>query len=136
MFRLLSKAARWLLAAMDRSSIPSAYRARTCAGRAWRVAFPMAAKTDIRLFLHCLVRGMWISPTAYLMFRPDDRALEIYTSIYGGRVPWGDAMECERFVMFLSEAFGVDENSVAAVFDRDATLGDLFHHVAVQQLTP
>ncbi len=133
MFGLLIRAARWLLAGLDRSSIPCAYRDRPCAGRAWRAAFPMAAKADIRLFLHCFVRGMWISPTAYLMFRPDDRALEIYTSIYGGGVLCGDALECERFVMFLCEAFDADECSVGAVFNRDAPLGDLFHHVAGQR---
>ena len=127
---LLARLFRWLLARADEWSVPAPYRARTCSGRAWRTAFPNAPKTDIRLFLHCLVHGMWMAPAAALNFRPDDRVHAICTSIYGGRVPFGDAMECERVALFLSEEFSVELDALAARWDERTTLADLFRFVA------
>jgi len=115
------------------SSPPAPYRQRQCAGRAWRRRFPDAPADQIRTFLACLVDGMAFAQTSRLKFRPEDPVLDIYKAIYGGRVPFGDAMECESFACNLSDAFSVDLDVVQQCWRADVTLGELFEGVVLRR---
>lgn len=112
--------------------LPQPYRNRACLGRLWRVGFPSASNAEIRLFLQCLVDGMGFSSKATLQFQPQDQVLHIYRSIYGGKTPRVDGLECESFLAFLSHAFGWNENRLLAQWHEDITLGELFRFVSMQ----
>lgn len=131
---MLSWLKRSLLALAERLTAPPApYRDRECAGRAWRRRFPEAPADQIRTFLACLVDGMAFSQASRLKFRPEDPVHDIYTAIYGGRVPFGDAMECESFAFNLSAAFSVDMALVQQCWRGDVTLGELFEGVVLRR---
>ena len=102
------------------------YRARRCAGRLWRRQFPSASKADIRLFLDCLVDGMGFPSKLRLQFQPDDEVVAIYRSLYGGRTPLADAMECESFAELLASEFGIPLDQVLSRWHEKVTLADLF----------
>lgn len=105
---------------------PSPYRGRECTGRAWKKAFPDEPKEKIRLFLECLVHGMALSSKTKLKFHPKDQVIDIYRSLYGGRTPMGDNLECETFVENLSVEFGIKEEAILRCWREDITLGELF----------
>ena len=109
---------------------PIPYRGRACTGRAWKRAFPEAAKDRIRAFLLCFTDGMAFSATTRLKFHPNDQVLDIYRAIYGGRTPIGDQMECETFLDNLSHEFDHRMDTLLAVWHREVTLGELFAFVA------
>jgi propanediol dehydratase small subunit len=121
---------RWLRRRWALLFVPLPYLDRGCTGRAWRRAFPSAPKERIRAFLACLVDGMRMPPSAALRFRPDDRVHTIYTALYGGSVPLGDALECERFAWNLEDEFDADLDRLASVWTARTTLGELFAHVS------
>lgn len=112
---------------------PSPYHGRTCTGRAWRRAFPDAPKETIRQYLECFVDGMAFSSTTKLKFHPNDQVLDVYRAIYGGRTPFGDAMECETFLENLESGFGKSIDELLAVWHSEVTLGELFAFVTSQQ---
>jgi hypothetical protein len=129
---------RWVKRVLDAlaerlTAPPAPYRDRECTGRAWRRRFPDAPADQIRAFLDCLVDGMAFSRTARLKFRPEGPVMDIYKAIYGGRVPFGDAMECESFACNLSDAFAADIDFVQRTWRDDVTLGDLFEGVVLRR---
>lgn len=111
---------------------PKPYRARICQGQHWRDTFPTQDKKDIRLFLECLTMGMGLSPKLALKFRPNDKVLDIYKSLYGGKVPIADNMECEEFLDALSDCFDVNIEQIHAIWNEDITLGDLYRQMSIQ----
>ena len=112
---------------------PKPYRDRGCMGKEWRSVYPNSSKEEIRLFLECLVDGMAFGDPERLKFQPSDEVLDIYKSIYGGRVPFGDSMECETFLLNLQRKFEVPEDQLSEVWHVTVTLGELFSFVATQQ---
>jgi hypothetical protein len=104
----------------------ASYRARKCAGALWRRRFPSASKADIRLFLDCLVEGMGFPAKLRLQFQPDDEVIQIYRSLYGGRTPMADAMECESFAELLASEFKVPLEQVLSRWHEKVTLAELF----------
>ena len=103
------------------------YHLRSCNGRRWRAEFPSAEKDDIRAFLRCLADAMDFPEREKLKFSPDDRLLDIYRSIYGGKTPFSDDMECERFLLGISQRFKIaPENFSELLKDERITLGKLF----------
>jgi propanediol dehydratase small subunit len=102
------------------------YRSRRCAGLLWRRRFPSASKTDIRLFLDCLVDGMGLPRKLRLQFQPDDEVVEIYRSLYGGRTPLADALECETFAQLLASEYNVSLGHIVSGWHEKVKLGELF----------
>jgi len=105
---------------------PCPYRGRSCTGRAWKKAFPEEPKNRIRIFLECLVEGMALSANTKLKFHPNDQILDIYRSLYGGRTPLGDNLECETFIENLSQKFDVSIEEILNCWREDITLRELF----------
>ena len=103
------------------------YHLRSCEGRRWKAEFPTAEKNDIRAFLRCLVEAMDFPEKEKLKFSPNDKLLDIYRSIYGGKTPFSDDMECERFLLGLSQSFKIEPEKLAeSIKDEQITLGRLF----------
>ncbi len=105
---------------------PWSYRGRKYTGKDWRREFPDEPKEKIRSFLECLVDGMAISSKARLKFRPEDKVIDIYRSLYRGKTPAGDNLECETFVMNLAAEFNVEEKIILDCWEEETTLGDLY----------
>jgi propanediol dehydratase small subunit len=106
------------------------YRGRPCTGRLWRRQFRDASKDQVRLFLDCLIGGMGFPSSFRLKFEPSDKALVVYRSLYGGKTPLSDSLECESFLMNLSQAFGVEAEALHRRWHESVTLGDLFSYVS------
>ena len=105
------------------------YRDRGCAGAEWRRSFPSASEGDIRAYLECFVDGMAISPRDALKFSPNDRVLDVYRALYGGRTPLlGDHMECETFLEEVGHRFNTSIDDLLNVWHLEVTLGELFAH--------
>jgi hypothetical protein len=109
---------------------PRTYRNRKCQGKTWKVSFPDKDSDEIRLFLSCLVNGMALSEKTKMKFNPDDKAIEIYKSLYGGKVPLADNLECETFVESLAEEFGQPVDKILEHWSEDVTLGELFAKIS------
>lgn len=116
----------WLGSAFFVDSLPQRYRERKCAGRLWRRQFPLSSKRQIRSFLDCFCDAMSFHPKDRLKFRPSDSVFEVYRAIYGGRVPFGDDMECERFSENLAKTFSRPVEDIDALLADQVTLGELF----------
>lgn len=115
--------------ALDWRYGPLPYRNRKCTGRKWRTSFPNLSKEEIRLFLDCLVGGMGFSQLTRLKFEPSDRVSDIYRSVYGGRTPLGDAMECETFAENLARSFEIPLDTIYGLWHSEVTLGELAQSV-------
>jgi propanediol dehydratase small subunit len=102
------------------------YRVRKCAGALWRRRFPSASKAEIRLFLDCFVEGMGFPRKLRLQFRPDDEVIGIYRSLYGGKTPVADSMECESFAELLASEFKVPLPQILKGWHEKVTLEELF----------
>lgn len=63
-------------------SLPRPYRFRGCEGRGWRRTFPTASKDEIRSFLLLFVSAFAFADKDKLKFRPDDKILDVYRSLY------------------------------------------------------
>ena len=61
--------------------------------------------------------------TERLKFNPRDEILEVYHSIYVGKTPFADTMECEEFLMSIEDEFGVSVSSMLSVWHEKITLG-------------
>ena len=109
---------------------PSPYDDRACMGASWKKAFPNAESDRIRSFLACLVEGMEL-PQAKLSFHPNDKAIDIYRSLYGGRTPLSDECECEDFLKNIEDEFGVSAESIVdnVWTDEHVTLRVIFAFV-------
>ena len=108
---------------------PKRYRSRPCMGKAWKNAYPNSENDNIRMFLECLVNGMAFSSKVRLKFEPSDKLMDIYRSIYNGKIPSGDAMECETFLENLASSYSVNLASLYEFSDEETTLGSLYEFV-------
>ena len=108
----------------------SPYRGRKCNGKAWKNAFPEASNDSIREFLECFVDGMNFSSKIRLKFHPDDQVIDVYRSLYFGRTPAGDQMECETFLENLSSSFNIEIDELLNSWHEQVTLGELFKKVS------
>ncbi len=108
---------------------PIPYNGRKCMGRAWKEQFPNSDKSEIREYLECFVDGMALSSKTKLKFHPNDHVLDVYKSIYGGRIRTADSMECETFLENLSVSFSKDLSYIINVWKEEITLGELYRAV-------
>ncbi len=103
-------------------SLPRPYRFRSCEGRGWRRTFPMASKDEIRAFLLLFVSAFAFADKDKLKFRPDDKILDIYRSLYPSR--WlPDALEFNTLANDLQKQYALE---LASLWSDDLTLGELF----------
>jgi hypothetical protein len=103
-------------------SLPRPYRFRSCEGRGWRRTFPTASKDEIRTFLLLFVSAFAFADKDKLKFRPDDKILDIYRSLYPSR--WlPDALEFETLANDLQKSYLL---KLESVWSDDFTLGELF----------
>jgi hypothetical protein len=106
-------------------SLPRPYRLRSCEGRGWRRTFPTASKDEIRSFLSLFVSAFAFADKDKLKFRPNDKILEVYRSLYPSR--WlPDALEFETLAKDLQKKY---ELKLESVWSDDLTLGELFTHI-------
>lgn len=98
------------------------YWARSCAGRAWREAFPDASKHAIREFLYFVVDEFGFQRGQALKLAPNDTLLGLYRACYPDRSA-PDAMEVEFLHRTLSARYGAAR--FATVTD-DVSFGELF----------
>jgi len=108
----------------------SPYRGRRCNGKSWRKTFPNASKESIREFLDFFVDGMGFSSKIKLKFHPNDMVIDVYRSLYSGRTPAGDQMECETFLENLSCSFDIEMQELLDKWYEQITLGELYETVA------
>lgn len=104
----------------------SPYRGRGCNGKAWKLAFPNAENESIRNFLECFVDGMGFSSKTKLKFHPNDQVIDVYRSLYLGKTPVGDNMECETFLENLSISFEIEMPKLTDQWYEQITLGELY----------
>ncbi len=116
--------------------LPSPYKTRDCTGSDWKKRFPGISNHDIRLFLTCLVDGMLFKESEKLKFKPEDKVIDIYRSIYGGKTPFSDGMECEIFVDDVAQQFKVDQDSLYSFCQEGTTLGEIFEFVITNGKLP
>ena len=108
----------------------SPYRGRGCNGKAWKIAFPKAKNDSIRKYLDCFVDGMGFSSKVKLKFHPNDQVIDVYRSLYSGKTPAGDNMECETFLENLSISFGIEMPKLIDQWYEQITLGELYETVS------
>jgi hypothetical protein len=106
------------------------YWDRACMGREWRRRFPDAPKESIRRFLQIFVDGFAFKDKDRLKFRPDDKLMDVYGSLYPSN-GWPDDLEVETFALFLKDEYQYD---LAQVQDPEVTLGSLFE--MIQKVKP
>ncbi len=107
------------------------YWARGCAGRAWRAAFPNAAKADIREFLYLVVDAFGFARTRALQLQPTDSVQGFYRACYPDQSA-PDAMELETLERSLVTHFGPEK---FASLPEGVTFGALFARVVPEQST-
>jgi len=114
-----------------------AYWSRNCAGRAWKHEFPDATKTEIRQFLHLFADAFLFDKGKALVFRPDDKVMDIYRASYSRDLAFlaGDACECE---CFASDFRNIYKKDPLPIWSLDLTLGQLFAlaHTPNQSFNP
>lgn len=111
-----------LISAKYGPGLPRPYRFRSCEGRAWRRTFPTASKDEIRSFLSLFVSAFAFADQDKIKFRPDDKILEVYRSLYPSR--WlPDVLEFETLANDLQKRYAL---KLEAVWSDDLTLGELF----------
>ena len=114
-----------LVSAKYWTSLPRPYRFRNCEGRGWRRTFPTASKDEIRSFLLMFVSAFAFADKDKLKFRPDDKILDVYRSLYPSR--WlPDALEFETLAYDLKKQYALD---LETIWSDDLTLGELFTHI-------
>ena len=113
----------FMLADMNTRRIMSRFIERGCAGFRWRRRFPDASKTEIRDFLDIFIESFDFKQRWRLCFRPEDRVLDIYRTLYPPGRSLADGMELESFVQDLQKRYRVD---ILGSWREDITLGDLF----------
>ncbi len=100
------------------------YWSRPCAGVQWRRAFPDAPKAEIRAFLQAFVDDFGLRPKERLKFRPSDRPVDVYRTIYTG-MEFDDGLEWESFLRTMEKEYGVRIPEDPKWPER-ITLGELF----------
>lgn len=106
----------------NQPDLPRPYRFRSCEGQGWRRAFPTASKDEIRSFLLLFVSAFAFADKDKLKFRPDDKILHVYRSIYPSQ--WmPDALELETLANELQKRYAL---KLESIWNDDLTLGELF----------
>lgn len=114
-----------LISAKYGPSLPRSYRSRSCEGQGWRRAFPTASKNEIRSFLLLFVSAFAFADIDKLKFRPDDKILDIYRSLYPNQ--WlSDALELETLASDLQKRYALELESI---WSDELTLGELFTRI-------
>lgn len=98
------------------------YWQRSCTRTQWYNCFPDVSKEAIHEFLQIFVDGFAFSSKKCFKFSPDDKVMDIYSSLYPVK-GWPDALEIETFAINLEEKYGLE---LAKIEDYDITLGRLF----------
>jgi len=98
------------------------YWTRSCTGTEWRRRFPNASKDLIRDFLESFVDGFAFSSKKRLKFSPDDKIMDVYSSLYPAE-GWPDALELETFSIHLEQDYHLN---LTNILTDDLTLGQLF----------
>ena len=77
-----------------------------------------------RTFLECFVDGFAFDSKKRLKFEPDDKVMDIYSTIYPPKqfLPV-DALELETFAMNIEGEYKIKFNDV---WQEDVTLGEIF----------
>ena len=96
---------------------------RACGGGQWRGHFPDASKSEIRGFLRLFGRAFGFRNSRLLCFRPDDRVMDVYRTIYPPQWTLSDSMELESFAKSVCVRYGVD---LFRLWRDDITLGEVF----------
>ena len=108
--------------------LPKRYLDRACMGKQWRSRFPSATKQDIRKFLNIFTVDAFAFRSKHrLKFSPDDKVMDVYTTIYPPKWTIADCMELETFVLRLEKEYGFD---LSKTWTPDLTLGDVFEMTA------
>jgi hypothetical protein len=114
-----------LISAKYAAGLPRPYSSRSCEGRGWRRAFPTASKNEIRSFLLLFVSAFAFADKDKLKFRPDDKILDIYRSLYPNK--WmPDALELETLVSKLQKQYTLE---LEPIWSDQLTLGELFTRI-------
>ena len=98
------------------------YWTRSCTGSEWRRRFPNASKDLIREFLESFVDGFAFSSKKRLKFSPDDKIMDVYSSLYPAK-GWSDDLELETLSIHLEKDYHLN---LSDVLTDDLTLGQLF----------
>jgi propanediol dehydratase small subunit len=113
----------FVLADMNTRRIMSRFIERGCAGLRWRRRFPDASKTEIRDFLDIFIESFGFKQRWRLCFRPEDRVMDVYRTLYPPGRSLADGMELESLVQDLQKRYRVD---ILGSWREDITLADLF----------
>ena len=106
---------------------PTLYVERSCLGGEWVDNFPNATKDHIRQFLNVLIESMDFDKSILLKFSPTDKVIDIYHSIYDGKAPLHDYLECESFYLFISQEFNIPDDKLSSIWNNgEVTLGEIF----------
>ncbi|WP_206207984.1 hypothetical protein [Ahniella affigens] len=108
--------------------LPREYRERSCQGRGWRKAFPLATKQQVREFLSVFVSAFAFDECERLKLSPADQVLNIYRAQYPSRLQ-PDAMELETLALDFERHY---RQRLEMLWNDDLTLGDLFRHTLEQ----
>jgi len=87
-----------------RGAALKAYWTRSCAGRAWREAFPVEPKDAIREFLYFVVDEFGFERRRALQLAPADTLMGLYRACYPDKSA-PDAMEVESLFSKLSARY-------------------------------
>jgi len=98
------------------------YWSRSCAGRAWREAFPDVPKDSIREFLYFVVDEFGFERDRALKLAPEDTVLGLYKACYPDQSA-PDALELETLHRTLSARYGADRFEA---LPDSSTFGELF----------
>ncbi len=102
------------------------YWLRGCSGRQWKTLFPEASSAEIREFLEIFRKAFDFSQKRRLSFRPDDKVLDIYRTVYP--YPYPDFLadiegfELAGFCMDIQDKYSIDLTSASP----ELTLGQIF----------
>ena len=113
----------FVLADMNTRRIMSRFIERGCAGFRWRRLFPDASKTEIRDFLDIVIESFGFKQRWRLCFRPENRVMDVYRTLYPPGRSLADGMELESLVQDLQKRYRVD---ILGSWREDITLADLF----------
>jgi hypothetical protein len=96
---------------------------RPCAGIRWRRGFSDASPNDIREFLRAFAECFTLTRKHRVVFRPDDRIMDIYLAFNPPPCTIGDNMELEELAIQMENHYGIN---LKDVWHDQITLGELF----------
>ena len=116
----------FVLADMNTRRMMRRFVERGCAGFSWRRRFPDASKTEIREFLDVFIDAFGFKQRWRLCFRPEDRVMDVYRTLYPPGRSLADGMELESLALDLQKRYRVD---IVGSWREDITLADLFTQI-------